>query len=239
MNSPSKWIDIQTDEGTFSAYLALPRSGERSGPGIVLIQEIFGVNDHIREVAEHYASDGYTVLAPDLFWRSEPRVSLGYSDADRTRAFALMKACDIARAAGDVGLTAHALRSRIAPGESVAAVGYCLGGRLAYQAAAAGAVDKAVAYYGGGIDSILDQAEHIRVPLLFHFGARDAHIPQTAVEAIRQTFTGRPDVAVHVYENAEHGFNCPMRPAFHRHSAALARGRTLTFLETPQPAQAA
>lgn len=231
MNASSKWIDIQTDDGTFGAYLALPRHGERSGPGIVLIQEIFGVNAHIRSVADQYAADGYVVLAPDLFWRSEPRVELTYDGGDYQRALELMKACDPAHAIGDIVATAKVLRGLVQPEAWLAAIGYCMGGRFAYKAAATGAVDKAVAYYGGGIHNDLDTADKIDVPIQFHFGALDSHIPQSAVDAIKAKFAGRPNAEFHVYAGADHGFNCSHRASYNRHAAALAHGNTLAFLE--------
>jgi carboxymethylenebutenolidase len=231
VNTQSKWIDIQTEDGTFGAYLALPRHGEGSGPGIVLIQEIFGVNEHIRQVADQYAADGYVVLAPDLFWRSEPRVSLGYGDDDRPHAIELMKAADPTRAVGDIAATAKALRGLAKAGSWVAAVGYCMGGRLAYKAAAAGVIDKAVSYYGGGIDSDLEIASKIQAPIQFHFGGADSHIPQTSIDSIKARFEGRTNASFFVYPGAEHGFNCSHRASYHRHAAALAHGHTLAFLE--------
>lgn len=232
MNTQSKWIDIQTDDGTFGAYLALPRHGERSGPGIVLIQEIFGVNDHIQSVAQQYAADGYIVLAPDLFWRSEPRVKLEYDGDDRVRALELMKATDVTRAVSDVVATAKVLRGLANPDSWIASIGYCLGGLLSYKTAAAGAVDKAVAYYGGGIANDLDNASKVNVPIQFHFGEADAHIPIASVDAIKARFAGHKRADFHVYPGADHGFNCSHRASYDRHSAALAHGHTLAFLET-------
>ncbi|RKP53450.1 dienelactone hydrolase family protein [Pararobbsia silviterrae] len=232
MNTQSKWIDVQTDDGTFGAYLALPRQGEGSGPGIVLIQEIFGVNAHIRSVADQYAADGYVVLAPDLFWRSAPRVELGYDGDDFKRAIELMQACDADRAVQDIAATVKALRGLAKAGSPVAAIGYCMGGRLAYKTAATGAIDKAVAYYGGGIHADLDRADKINVPIQFHFGALDSHIPLSAVDSIKARFEGRKNAEFHVYEGADHGFNCSHRASYNRHSAALAHGHTLVFLES-------
>jgi carboxymethylenebutenolidase len=225
----SKWIDIQVNDGTFGAYLAVPH--HKTGPGIVLIQEIFGINDHIREVADQYAADGYVVLAPDLFWRAEPRVSLKYEGDDMKHAVELMQKTDLSLAVSDIGATVQALRGLIKPADPIAAIGYCLGGRLAYKVAAAGLVDKAVAYYGGGINTELDLADQIKVPMQFHFGEADSHIPASAVEAIEQRFEGHANAEFHVYPDAEHGFNCPHRGAFQRHAAALAHGHTLMFLE--------
>jgi carboxymethylenebutenolidase len=229
VNTQSKWIDIQVNDGVFGAYLATP--SHKTGPGIVLTQEIFGVNDHIREVADQYAADGYVVLAPDLFWRSEPRVSLKYEGDDMKRAVELMQQTDAELAVSDIGATAQALRGLIKPADPIAAIGYCLGGRLAYKTAAAGLVDKAVAYYGGGIHTELELAGKVQVPILFHFGEADSHIPASAVAEIKASFASHRNAEFHIYPDAEHGFNCSHRGSYSRHASALAHGHTLVFLE--------
>src|SRR5471032_3036980 len=142
MKTTSQWINVETDDGSFGAYLALPIGGK--GPGIVLIQEIFGVNQHIRNVADQYAADGYVVLAPDLFWRSGARIELGYDEADWQRAVALKQACDVGRAQVDIGHALRTLRALAGTGDKVAALGFCFGGLLAYLTACAGQVDAAV-----------------------------------------------------------------------------------------------
>jgi carboxymethylenebutenolidase len=227
MTASSRWIDIPNDQPGFQGYLALPPAGR--GPGIVLLQEIFGVNEHIRNVADQYAADGYVVLAPDVFWRKAPRVELGYEGDDRQKAIELMQQTDVAQTTADVGAAAKALRALPECVGPVAVIGYCYGGRLAYLAATEGSVDAAVAYYGGGIQTQLDLADRVKVPMLFHYGEKDHGIPMTAVEAVKERFHGR-DAAIYVYPDADHGFNCTMRASYHPHSAALAHGRTLTFL---------
>ncbi len=228
MNSISKWIDIDGDDGAFGAYLALPRSG--SGPGIVLLQEIFGVNEHIRSVAEQYAADGYVVLAPDLFWRQGHRIELGYGDADWKRATELKAATSLNKAQGDVRAAARALRALPGVGTKIASLGYCWGGLLSYHAAADGLVDAAVAYYGGGIQNALNRADDIRIPLMLHFGGKDKHIPRDAVDKVVERFHEDDNVEIHLYAEAEHGFNCSHRASYHQQSAALAHGYSLLFL---------
>ena len=226
MNAPVKtsWIDIAPG---FAGYLALPSGG--SGPGLVLWQEIFGVNEHIRAVAEQYALDGFVVLAPDIFWRQAPRVELGYDGADRDRAMVLMKAHAAADALGDIGAAVAALRARPEVTGRVGTFGYCLGGRLAYLAAATTGVDAAVAFYGGGIHGQLDRAAAITCPVQFHYAEHDDNIPLDAVERVRAAMAGK-DAEVHIYPGAHHGFNCWARASYHAPSAALAHGRALTFL---------
>ncbi|UTY56580.1 dienelactone hydrolase family protein [Massilia sp. erpn] len=228
MDGSSKWIDIAVDDGNFGAYLALPRGG--AGPGIVLLQEIFGVNAHIRSVAEQYAADGYVVLAPDLFWRQRPRVELGYDDASWAQAAQYLQQADLAQAQQDVGATAAVLRGLPGVGGKIGVLGFCFGGRLAYLAAANGDADAAIAYYGGRIQQHLERAGDIRIPLLLHFGGKDAHIPPEAVRSIAQAFDEHENVAIHLYQEAEHGFNCPHRASYHQRSAAQAHGETLVFL---------
>jgi carboxymethylenebutenolidase len=225
----TRWTTFPATDGTpIDAYLALPPAGE--GPGLVLFQEIFGVNAHIRAVAEQFALAGYVVLAPDVFWRQQRRVELGYDGAERDQGIALMKAYTAAQQEADVQASVAALRAlpEVAS-RKVGAMGYCMGGRLAYLAAAQGGVDAAVAYYGGGIQTRLELAPRIAAPMLFHYAGHVAAIPPEAIEQVRQAMAGKP-AAFHTYAPAHHGFNCWARAAYHPASAALALGRTLTFL---------
>jgi len=227
----SKWISIQSDAGPFDAYLSLPPAGkQRASAGIVLLQEIFGVNEHIRAVADQYAADGYVVLAPDVFWRLAPRVELGYVGDDMAHGMKLRQTVDIEAAVRDVGATVQALRAELGEGGKVAAVGYCFGGLLSYLAAARGLVDAAVPYYGGGIQAKLDEAANIDVPVQFHYGALDTHIPAEAVASVRAAMAGKAGSEIFVYPDADHGFNCWARGSYHQPSAALAHGRALVFL---------
>ena len=156
----TEWIDIAPG---FAGYLALPPSGR--GPGLVLFQEIFGVNAHIRAVAEQYALDGFVVLAPDVFWREKRRVELGYEGVEREQALALMQGYAPEQALADIAASVKALRARPeVGGAKVGAFGYCMGGRLAYLAAATTDVDAAVPFYGGGIHLQLERAAAIRCP---------------------------------------------------------------------------
>ncbi|MBR9883536.1 MAG: dienelactone hydrolase family protein [Oceanospirillales bacterium] len=225
----SKWIDIlNVEKPGFSGYLSLPPTG--TGPGIVIVQEIWGVNSHIRAVADQYALDGYVVLAPDVFWRQQPRVDLGYDDAGRAQAMELRKAVDDAQAGADIAAAAEYLKGLPEVTGAVAAIGYCLGGQLAYRAAAAGKVDAAVAYYGGGIQNALELAGNIEQPILFHYAALDKMIPAEAVDQVKVAFEGRDNATFHTYAGVDHGFNCWGRPAYNQKASALAHGRTLSFL---------
>jgi carboxymethylenebutenolidase len=225
------WIDVKAADGaSFKAYCSLPPAGR--GPGLLLIQEIFGVNDHIRGVADQYAMDGYTVFAPDVFWRVEAGVQLGYSSGDFDKGVALMRRMDFAQCTRDLADAVRALRSSPWCNGKVASIGYCMGGRLSYHLAAETDVDAAVCYYGGGIHTALDVAPKIRAPILFHFAGRDHFITMPAVDAVRDAFKGRDNVMLEVYADVDHGFNCWARGAYDQTAAALARGRTLAFLAT-------
>lgn len=223
------WIDISTARGeTFSGYLSLPPTGR--GPGIVLIQEIWGVNEHIRTLADQYALDGYVVLAPDLFWRLAPRVDLAYDEAGSARAFELFRAVDTAQAAADVAAAVAMLRARPEVTGRVATLGYCFGGQMAFRAAALARADAAVCYYGGGIAGHLDLAPRVTMPVLFHHAGQDSLIPQDAVAAIKAAFAGRSNAVLLDYPGVDHGFNCWGRPRYNQQAAALAHGLTLEFL---------
>ena len=150
-------IQATDGSGSFNGYLALPKAG--SGPGLVIAQEIFGINYTMREVADYYAEEGYVVLVPDLFWRQEPDVELGYSEADWQRAFALYGGFDEAKGMEDMQAAITALRQRPeVQQKKVGVLGFCLGGKLAYLAACRTDADVAVGYYGVGIDAALDEA---------------------------------------------------------------------------------
>lgn len=230
MNPPiaTSWISVPATGGAFDAYLALPPAGR--GPGLLLCQEIFGVNDHIRSVAEQYALDGFVVLAPDVFWRQQARADLGYEGADRQQAVALAGQLKPEELMTDLRAGVAALRARPeVAGAKVGAIGYCMGGRLAFSAAALAEIDAAVAYYGGGIHDQLHLATGIHCPVQFHYAGQDDHIPPAAVERVRAAMADKA-AEIHLYPDAQHGFNCWARASYHAPSAALAHGRALAFL---------
>jgi len=221
-------ITIPSHDGQrFDAYLSLPPKGR--GPGLVLLQEIWGVNAHIRAVADQYAMDGYVVLAPDMFWRQKPGVDLQYTESDTQQAYQYMSGLDAAHAQKDLVSTAQVLRALPQLDGKLASLGFCMGGRLSYVLAASGAVDAAVCYYGGRIQDNLGLAAQIQVPMLFHYAELDDHIPPTAVQAVQAAFAGR-NAEFHVYPGVGHGFNCWGRPMYNQRAAALAHGRSLQWL---------
>ena len=214
----SEMITLQASDGhTLGAYLALPEGTPRGG--IVILQEIFGITDHIKQVADGYAEQGYLVIAPSLFDRLRPRVVLEYNDVEDARD--IMMKLDRDLVVEDMRAAADAVRT----GGKVAAIGYCWGGALADLAACRTDIDAAVSYYGRMTVEWLD--EQPQCPVMYHYGANDSLIPPELVEQIS---AGRPGQESFVYEGAGHGFNCNEREDYRPDSAALALERTLTFL---------
>ncbi len=231
----SRWIDIPSfDDRTFAAYLSLPPKTPRDepAPAIVVLQEIWGVNQHVRAVADQYASDGYVAVAPDLFWRMKPRVDLGYDEAGSKEAYGYRRGIDLELADRDIAATVDVMKGMKEVAGGVGTVGYCMGGMLSYRAAAKAAIDCAVCYYGGGIAQMLDLASSITAPMAMHFGERDTHITKDQVDAIEAALGSRGNVRIDTYPAADHGFNCWARPSYHQGSAALAHGRSLAFFAT-------
>lgn len=215
----SQTIKLTAADGvTIDAYRADPAGTPRGG--LVVLQEIFGVNPHIRRVADGFAAEGYLVIAPALFDRVKPGVELGYTQEGMSAGIGLMGQVDQEKALLDVAAAVKAA----AAGGKVGVVGYCWGGSLAYAAACSGeGLAAAVGYYGGNIAKSLDRKP--KVPLMLHFGERDAHIPMSDVDRIKAAL---PDVPVYTYD-ADHGFNCDARGSYDKPSAATALERTLAF----------
>ncbi len=232
---PSTYIDIATPDGAgFKGWFAVPDSG--SGPGLVVLQEIFGVNANIRATADRFAEEGYVVLAPDMFWRLKPGFDVGYSQPDMEAAFALYRQFDIDQGVVDIGAAIAALRAQPECTGKVGVVGYCLGGLLTYLTAARHDIDAAVAYYGGGIDAYLAEAGQVKCPIIFQFGGADTHITPAVVQAVTQAFADRDEATVYVYPEADHAFANADRPAFNKPAAMMAYSRVLALLrETMGP----
>jgi carboxymethylenebutenolidase len=223
------YIDIDSHDGQrFRAYHAAPAQG--SGPGVVLLQEIFGINGYMRSMADRFAEEGYVVLVPDLFWRMKPGVELGYGEADFREALGYNEALDIDLAVRDIGSTLDALRALPMQAGKVGAIGYCLGGKLAMLAAARLDLDCAVSYYGVGLDAYIDEMPSIRCPMLFHFAGDDAFCPPATRELLLTAFAANPRVEAHVYPGCDHAFATPERSHFDKPAATMAYSRTVSLL---------
>jgi len=207
------------DGFAYGLYEAMP--AQRPRGGIVVIQEIFGVNSHIRNVCDGYAAAGYAAIAPQIFDRVQRNVELGYEQQDMARGI------ELARGKLKMEQTLIDLQAAVDDAKrfgKVGVVGYCFGGMLAWLSACElTGVSAANSYYGGGVASQLNR--NPRCPVMMHFGAKDAHIPLSDVEKVKKT---HPEVTVHVYD-ADHGFNCDHRASYDATAAKLARTRSLEF----------
>lgn len=206
-----------SDGHQLDAYRADP-DGDVLG-GVVVVQEVFGLTDHIQRVTDGFAAEGFVAIAPAMFDRVQPGLRLDYGEVDRGRETMLQ--LDQEESLLDLQAALDALGT-----SRKAVVGYCWGGAMADLAACRLELDAAVSYYGARIAGWLDLEP--RCPVIYHFGAKDPLIPPATVEQIR---AGRPAGEIHVYPEAAHGFNCDERPDFHPESAALALERSLAFLE--------
>ena len=215
----SEWIKLKASDGfELAAWRAAPQGAPKGG--IVVIQEIFGVNHHIRAVTDRFAAAGYLAIAPGMFDRLEPGVDVGYDQPSRTKGMGLVGKLDRDKAMLDI---VAAIQAASVAGK-VGIVGFCMGGSYAWGAAAQlPGLAAAVGYYGGNIIAMKDLQP--KVPVLLHFGEKDQHIP---VAGVREVAALHPDVPIHIYP-ADHGFSCDERESFDPPSAALAWERTLAF----------
>ena len=228
------------DGGQFEGYLALPASGY--GPGIVVLQEIFGVNAYMRSVADWYAARGFVALCPDLFWRQERGVQLtDQTEAEWQKAFGFYQGLDEAKAVDDSAAAMEFLRQHPACTGRVGAVGFCLGGNLAYllavrypgsprgQPARGGSPDCAVGYYGVSIEKALDEARNLSCPLMLHIAGKDKFCSPEAQAQIHQVLDQNPLATIHVYVEQDHAFGRPAGEHYNAQAAELANLRTLEF----------
>ncbi|MGC2208906.1 MAG: dienelactone hydrolase family protein [Candidatus Korobacteraceae bacterium] len=218
----SEHVTLQASDGhTLDAYVAHPE-GEPIA-GLVVVQEIFGVNRHIRSVADGYAKDGFLAVAPALFDRYERGLELGYEGADMQKAMSLVPRINLDHALLDTAAALEYVRKQT--GKKCGVIGYCYGGTIAWLAAARLGADAAVGYYGGHIAKFAD--EHPDAPIQLHFGKLDAHIPKESIDAVQ---AANPEVPIFWYD-AGHGFNCNDRASYNAEAATLARARSLEFLQ--------
>jgi carboxymethylenebutenolidase len=216
-----EWVKFHAADGQqLSGYVAKP-AGEPVA-GLVVVQEIFGVNPHIRSVTDGWAKDGYLAVAPAIFDRIEPGVELGYEGADMQRAMTFVPKLDVEKALLD---TKAALEyAAKTTGKKVGVVGYCFGGTVAWLTATRLGAAAAVGYYGGRIAQYA--GENPKCPVMLHFGRQDAHIPPEEIDKVR---SAHPDVEIYTYD-AGHGFNCDARGSYNAAAAKEARERSVEFL---------
>lgn len=227
-------VTISCRDGKFSAYVAKPQQPEpgKKAPGVLLIQEIFGVNAVMRALADGLARRGYVALSPDLFWRQEPGVDItDKSEAEWQKAFQLYQGFDEAKGADDLKAALAHLRMLPECNGKAGSVGYCLGGKLAYLMATRSDADCNVSYYGVGIDKALDEASRIKKPLLMHIAAEDEFVPKAAQDAIRKGMAGNRHVSLHVYAGVDHAFAREGGEHWNAGAAKLANDRSAAFFK--------
>lgn len=217
-----------TISGDFTGYLVAPKSGQ--GPGLVLLQEIFGVNAVMRELAEFYAAQGFFALVPDLFWRIKPGIELtDKTEAEWKEAFSLLQRFDGQLGTQDIQSAITTLRGIDGVTGKVGAVGYCLGGMLAYLTAARTDSDASVGYYGIKIEERLNEAANIQKPLLLHVAGKDEFHPPEAQKLVADGLAGNPHVTIYDYAGMNHAFARPGGAHYDAANAELANGRTVAF----------
>jgi carboxymethylenebutenolidase len=230
----SRVESVQTPDGPFDLTVWVPDAG--SGPGLLLIQEIFGVGDYIQAVAEDLADLGYVVAAPDLFWRLKPGHQARHDEAGVAESLELASGFDFEQGVADAAAALDQLRSLPEVDGGVGAIGFCLGGSIAYFLAARGGLDAVLSFYGSAVPGSLEVLAQISSPLQFHFGGSDPYIPGEQVTAVEAAAAGRANVEIHVEPDAGHAFHNRKAPMFYQpEPAARAWRRAEDFLRRHLP----
>lgn len=223
-------ITIKGPDGDFKAYVA--RSEKTGGAAVVVIQEIFGVNQVMRDTCDELAAAGFLAVCPDLFWRIEPGIDItDQSEADWKRAFELFNAFDVETGVADIAATIDQVRGFGDTNGKVGAVGFCLGGLLAFLTACRTDADASASYYGVSIEKHLVEADKLAHPLLMHIASEDQFVPKEAQEVILKALKNHPQITAHVYEGRDHAFARKGGEHYDEADAKLANGRTLAFFQ--------
>lgn len=225
---------VTTPDGSFDLTVWVPDAGQ--GPGLLLIEEIFGISDYIRAVAADLAGLGYVVGAPDLFWRLQPGWAAEHTQEGLSASLALASRFDAATGVADTGAAFAALRALPETDGRAGIIGFCFGGTFAYLAAAQAKPDAVISFYGSGVPEAAGQLASISCPLQLHFGGNDAYLPREAVRRVEEAAAGLPHVEVHVEEDAGHAFHNRKAPMFYQpEPARRAWQRTEEFLRRHLP----
>jgi carboxymethylenebutenolidase len=223
-------ITISTPDGDLDAYLALP--AQTPAPAILVIQEIFGVNQVMRDICDKLAAEGYVACCPDLFWRIEPGIDItDKTEAEWARAFELFQAFDVEKGMEDIKATLAALRKLEGANGKVGSVGYCLGGKMAFLTASRSDSDCNVSYYGVGLDELVGEASNIKKPLLMHMASEDQFVPKEAQEKIKAALEGHPQISLYVYQGNDHAFAREGGAHYDAEAAKLANQRSADFFK--------
>jgi len=222
-------ITIATTEGGFAAYVARPRV--KTAPAVIVLHEVFGVNTDIKMTCDELAAHGLLAIAPDLFWRQEPGVSLSmWSEAEWAKGLALYMAYDRDQGVRDILTAVEAARSLPGSSGKVAVMGFCLGGLMTFLVAARGSVDAAVAFHGADTEKYVGEAVGVRAPMMMHLAEEDEFISKDAQATIKAALVGKPNVEVFSYPGCSHAFARHTGAHYDPQAAALANGRTWSFL---------
>ena len=223
-------LTIETPDGPFGAYVAAPKTAPVAA--IVVIQEIFGVNAVMRGITDQFADQGYLAVCPDLFWRIEPAIDItDQSEAEWKRAFELFNAFDVEAGVADIAATIAAVRQEPRCNGKVGAVGFCLGGLLAYLTAVRTDADACVSYYGVGLERYTAEADKLVNPLMLHVAEEDQFTPKPARDLIIAALKNHPQITIHAYPGRDHAFARPGGEHYNAHDAALAESRTRDFFK--------
>ncbi|WP_417449113.1 dienelactone hydrolase family protein [Kordiimonas sp.] len=226
------YIDIAAKDGSgsFKAYVAKPEGGE--GPVVVALQEIFGVNEGMRQICDDLARDGYIAICPDLFWRMKPGVDItDKSQEEWDEAFRYFQNFNHVKGMQDIAATVEVARTIEGGSGKVGAVGYCLGGLLAFKTSAETDVDASVCYYGVGLDSKLDDKAKITTPLMMHIAEEDGFVDKEAQARIKEGLADNGNITIHSYAGVDHAFARPDGVNWNGEAATLANTRTAAFFE--------
>lgn len=224
---------VVLDGGSMDLHVWVPESG--SGPGVMVIQEIFGVGEYIRDVCARLAAVGYVAAAPDVFWRFSPGWAAGHDEAGLNASFGKMQQLDVPLAIADCSAALAHLAGLPETGGRAAVMGFCMGGTLAWGVAATGSPAACVSYYGSGVPSMLDLVDQVSCPTLFHFGNNDPYLPNEGVDALNARIAGKANFTINV-ENAGHAFDNHASETFYNESAAKAAwAKTMAFLGRELP----
>ena len=219
---------IKTADGTFNAYMARPAAAK--APAVVVIQEIFGVNEVMRSITDDLAAQGYLAICPDLFWRIEPGIDItDQSEAEWAKAFELYTAFDVDKGIEDIAATLATIRADEGCNGKVGSVGFCLGGLLSFLTATRTDVDAAVCFYGVGIENKVDEGKSLKRPVMLHVAQEDQFVPKAAQAALTEALSGHPLVTLHSYAGRDHAFARKGGEHYDAADAALAEQRTLAF----------
>jgi carboxymethylenebutenolidase len=225
-------ITIKGPDGAFSAYVARPDATGKA-PAVVVIQEIFGVNQVMRDICDAYAKEGYVAICPDLFWRQEPGIQItDRTEAEWQKAFQLYQGFDEAKGVEDLKATIAHIRGDGGTTGKVGSVGYCLGGKLAYLTATRTDIDAAVGYYGVGIENALDEASNISRPLMLHIAKDDGFCPKEAQAKIHEALDGHANVTIHDYLGCDHAFARMGGEHYDAEAAGKANQRAADFFQS-------